>query len=101
MLKGVSPEKAVADKQPTQEKDTEYPFRRTPRAGFSPPAPFNLLVPLVGTSPVDFFSRLSIVVEPHAVQVSSDAGILPIRQFDDQIGSSCPAGAQAATPAAA
>lgn len=34
----------------------------------------------------DFFSRLPIVVEPHEVQVSSDTGILPIRQFDDQIG---------------
>jgi len=33
-----------------------------------------------------FFSRLPIVVEPHEVQVSCDAGILPIRQFDDQIG---------------
>ena len=35
----------------------------------------------------DFFSRRPIVVEPQHVQVSSDAGILPIRQFDDQIGS--------------
>ena len=34
----------------------------------------------------DFFSRLPIVVEPKEVQVSSDTGILPIRQFDDQIG---------------
>src|SRR4030042_637088 len=34
----------------------------------------------------DFFSRLPIVVEPKEVDVSSDAGILPIRQFDDQIG---------------
>lgn len=34
----------------------------------------------------DFFSRLPIVVETKEVQVSSDAGILPIRQFDDQIG---------------
>ncbi|MCP4245783.1 MAG: IS1380 family transposase [bacterium] len=34
----------------------------------------------------DFFSRLPIVVEPEEVQVSSDAGILPIRQYDDQIG---------------
>ena len=33
-----------------------------------------------------FFSRLPIVVEPQVVQVSSDTGILPIRQFDDQIG---------------
>jgi hypothetical protein len=35
----------------------------------------------------DFVSRLPIVVEPRVVQVSSDTGILPIRQFDDQIGS--------------
>jgi hypothetical protein len=34
----------------------------------------------------DFFSRLPIVVEPKEVHLSSDAGILPIRQFDDQIG---------------
>ncbi len=35
----------------------------------------------------DSFSRLPIVVESKDVQVSSDTGILPIRQFDDQIGS--------------
>ena len=34
----------------------------------------------------DFFARLPIIVEPKAVQVSSDTGILPIRQFDQQIG---------------
>jgi len=34
----------------------------------------------------DFFSHLPIVVESKEVDVSSDAGILPIRQFDDQIG---------------
>ena len=34
----------------------------------------------------DFLTRLPIVVEARDVQVSSDAGILPIRQFDDQIG---------------
>lgn len=33
-----------------------------------------------------FFSRLQIVVEPKEVSVSSDAGILPIRQFDCQLG---------------
>jgi hypothetical protein len=33
-----------------------------------------------------FFSRLPIVVEPTAAQISSDVGILPIRQFDHQIG---------------
>lgn len=34
----------------------------------------------------DFFPRLPIEVEVRDVQVSSDAGILPVRQFDDQIG---------------
>lgn len=34
----------------------------------------------------DFFSRLPIVVEPKEVHLSSDAGILPIRQYDGQIG---------------
>ena len=34
----------------------------------------------------DFLPRLPIVVEPKEVDVSSDAGILPLRQFDDQIG---------------
>ncbi len=33
-----------------------------------------------------FFSRLPIVVKTKDVQATSDAGILPIRQFDDQIG---------------
>lgn len=34
----------------------------------------------------DFFSRLPVVVEAHDTPVTSDAGILPIRQFDHQIG---------------
>lgn len=34
----------------------------------------------------DFFPRLPITVEARDVQVSSDVGIIPIRQFDDQIG---------------
>ena len=34
----------------------------------------------------DFFSRLPVVVEPTEAQLSSDVGILPLRQFDDQIG---------------
>jgi len=33
-----------------------------------------------------FLSGLPVVVQPKDVQVSSDAGILPLRQFDDQIG---------------
>ena len=35
----------------------------------------------------DFLPGLPIVVEPMATLMSSDAGILPIRQFDDQ---TCP-----------
>ena len=34
----------------------------------------------------DFLPRRPIVVETRDVQVSSDAGILPVRQFDEQIG---------------
>lgn len=34
----------------------------------------------------DFLPRLPIVVESRSVDVSSDAGILPLRQFDHQIG---------------
>ncbi len=34
----------------------------------------------------DFFGSKSVVVEPSAGQLSSDAGLLPIRQFDEQIG---------------
>lgn len=34
----------------------------------------------------DLFSRLPVVVEPTAAQLSSDVGILPIRQYDAQIG---------------
>ena len=34
----------------------------------------------------DFFSSKPIVVEPSAAQVSSDGGLLPFRQLDDQIG---------------
>ena len=40
----------------------------------------------VGQIRFDFFGRLPIEVEVREVQVSSDAGILPIRSFDDQIG---------------
>jgi hypothetical protein len=45
-----------------------------------------MLTQTVTQNGFDFFSRLPIVVEPKAVQVSSDAGILPLRQFDGQIG---------------
>ena len=34
----------------------------------------------------DFWDELPIVVEPSADQLSSDAGLLPLRQFDERIG---------------
>ena len=34
----------------------------------------------------DFWSELPIVVEPSFAQLSSDGGLLPLRQFDEQIG---------------
>jgi hypothetical protein len=34
----------------------------------------------------DFLTSKAIVVEPAATQVSSDAGLLPIRQLDEQLG---------------
>lgn len=34
----------------------------------------------------DFWHELPIVVEPSAAQLTSDAGLLPLRQFDEQIG---------------
>lgn len=34
----------------------------------------------------DFWGQLSIIVEPSDAQLSSDAGLLPLRQFDEQIG---------------
>lgn len=33
-----------------------------------------------------FFEKLPIVVEPSPAQLTSDAGLLPIRQFDERIG---------------
>ena len=34
----------------------------------------------------DFWNELPIIVEPSDAQLSSDAGLLPLRQFDEQIG---------------
>jgi hypothetical protein len=34
----------------------------------------------------DFWSELPIIVEPSDAQLSSDAGLLPLRQFDERIG---------------
>ena len=40
----------------------------------------------VGQFCFGFVPGLPVIVEPKNVQVSSDVGILPIKQFDDQIG---------------
>jgi len=40
----------------------------------------------VGQFCFNFIPGLPVIVESKNVQVSSDAGILPIKQFDDQIG---------------
>ena len=34
----------------------------------------------------DFWDDLPILVEPSQAQLSSDGGLLPLRQFDEQIG---------------
>src|SRR5437588_3200826 len=34
----------------------------------------------------DFWDELPIVVEPSQAQLTSDAGLLPLRQFDEHIG---------------
>jgi Transposase DDE domain group 1 len=34
----------------------------------------------------DFWGELPIIVEPSQAQLTSDAGLLPLRQFDEQIG---------------
>ena len=35
---------------------------------------------------LDFYSDRPIVVEPSAAKLTSDAGLLPLRQFDQKIG---------------
>jgi hypothetical protein len=35
---------------------------------------------------LDFFGSMPVVIEPSTDQVSSDAGLLPIRQLDEQLG---------------
>jgi hypothetical protein len=39
---------------------------------------------------VDFFGSKPVVVEPSAVQVSSDGGLLPFRQLDERLGTAHP-----------
>src|SRR5262249_48052930 len=34
----------------------------------------------------DFWEESPVIVEPSAAQLTSDAGLLPLRQFDEQIG---------------
>lgn len=34
----------------------------------------------------DFWGRLPVIVEPSTAQLSSDGGLLPLRQFDEQFG---------------
>ena len=35
---------------------------------------------------LDFWDELPIIVEPSRAELSSDAGLLPLRQYDEQIG---------------
>src|SRR5262245_20807647 len=42
-------------------------------------------IPAAWPQVLDFFGT-PLVIEPSAGQLSSDAGLLPIRQFDDRIG---------------
>ena len=35
---------------------------------------------------LDFWGKLPVVVEPANAQLTSDAGLLPLRQFDEGIG---------------
>jgi len=47
---------------------------------------------------LDFFGT-SLVIEPSPGQLSSDAGLLPIRQFDQRIGLTGPSPTPSTTPA--
>ena len=42
-------------------------------------------VPSTWPQPLDYF-EMPLVIEPSAGQFSSDAGLLPVRQFDERIG---------------
>ena len=42
-------------------------------------------IPSAWPQVIDFFGT-PLVIEPSAGQLSSDAGLLPIRQFDQRIG---------------
>ena len=45
-----------------------------------------MIIHTVWQKSFDFFGSKPIVVEPSAGQLSSDAGLLPIREFDQRIG---------------
>jgi hypothetical protein len=45
-----------------------------------------MIVPSVWQKSFDFFDQKPVVVEPGDAQLTSDAGLLPIRQFDERIG---------------
>ena len=45
-----------------------------------------MIIHTVWQKSFDFFGSKPVVVEPSAGQLSSDAGLLPIRQFDQRIG---------------
>lgn len=45
-----------------------------------------MIIQAAGQLSFDFLGSLPVVVEPSAVQVSSDAGLLPFRQLDERLG---------------
>lgn len=45
-----------------------------------------MIIQSVWQKAFDFFDEKPVVVEPAAAQISSDAGLLPIRQFDERVG---------------
>ena len=45
-----------------------------------------MIIQSVWQMSLDFFGSTPVVIEPSTDQVSSDAGLLPIRQLDEQLG---------------
>src|SRR5271166_3054600 len=56
------------------------------RQVFHPPGDSSMSVQPAWQQGLDFFPDRPIVIEPSRAALSSDAGLLPIRQFDDRIG---------------
>src|SRR5438105_1925844 len=52
---------------------------------FSAPTEADMSIPAAWPQTLDFFGT-PLVIEPSQGQLSSNAGLLPIRQFDDRIG---------------